>query len=323
MENYKFNKYKATLDNFKEKLKKYGVAIIPGILNNDEIMEFKNGIWDYLEHITVNFEKPIKRNDKSTWRSLRELFPLHSMLIQHWGIGHAQFNWNIRQNPKVAQVFSKLWDVDKEDLLVSFDGASVHLPPEDTNLGWYRGNNWFHCDQSFMRNNFECVQSWVTAYDVNAGDATLAFLEKSHKYHKNFKDDNTITDKSDWYKLNENELKYFLDKGCKETLIKCPAGSIVLWDSRTIHCGRECIKEREKSNFRGVSYVCMKPRSLSTEKDLEKKIKAYQDKRTTSHWPNKVKLFSKNPRTYGKELPLINDIVEPNLTELGKRLVGF
>ena len=196
MDTYEFNKYNSTIDNFKNKLNRYGVAIIPGILNNDEIIEFRNGIWDYLEHITVNFEKPIKRDDKTTWRSLRELFPLHSMLIQHWGIGHAQFNWNIRQNPNVANVFSKLWNVNKEDLLVSFDGASIHLPPEDTNLGWYRGNDWFHCDQSFMRNDFECVQSWVTAYDVNEGDATLAILEKSHKYHKDFKDDNNITEKS-------------------------------------------------------------------------------------------------------------------------------
>ena len=98
MDDYEFNKYNSTINNFKDKLKSYGVAIIPGILNNNEIMEFRNGIWDYLEHVTANFEKPIKRNDKSTWRSLRELFPLHSMLIQHWGIGHAQFNWNIRQN---------------------------------------------------------------------------------------------------------------------------------------------------------------------------------------------------------------------------------
>ena len=45
--------------NFKDKLKRYGVAIIPGILNNDEIIEFRNGIWDYLEHITINFNKPI------------------------------------------------------------------------------------------------------------------------------------------------------------------------------------------------------------------------------------------------------------------------
>ena len=43
----------------------------------------------------------------------------------------------------------------------------------------------------------------------------------------------------------------------------------------------------------------------------------------TSHWPAKVKLFPKNPRTYGNPLPEITSIVKPELTELGKKLAGF
>ena len=323
MDKYAFSKYSSTLDNFQNKLIKYGVAIIPKVLNDKEIINFHNGIWDYLEHLTKNFEIPINRNNEKSWRSLRELFPIHSMLIQHWNIGHSQFNWDIRQNPKVVDVFAKLWSVNPDELVTSYDGASVHLPPESTNLGWYRGNDWFHCDQTFLNNDFQCVQSWVTAYDVNEGDATLAFLEKSHKYHNDFRIEFNITDKSNWYKLKKEEIDYYLNKKCNIKYIKCPAGSIVLWDSRTIHCGRECMKERKKPNFRGVSYVCMKPRSLSTEKDLEKKRKTFEDMRTTSHWPNKVKLFSKTPRTYGKKLPVINPIDKPKLTELGLKLAGF
>ena len=289
MENYKYSKYKSTLDTFEDTLKKYGVAIIPDILNKNEIDSFKTGIWEYLEHITDNFEVPLNRKNKKSWRSLRELFPMHSMLIQHWNIGHAQFNWDVRQNPKVVDVFAKLWSVKQDELVTSFDGASVHLPPEVTKLGWYRGNDWFHCDQSFMDNEFKCVQTWVTAYDVNEGDATLAFLEKSHKYHKDFKEEFDITDKTNWYKLKTEEVDYYLNKKCAKTYIKCPAGSMVLWDSRTIHCGRESRKERDRPNFRGVSYVCMKPRSLSTQKDLEKKRKAFNEMRTTSHWPAPIR----------------------------------
>ena len=100
-------------------------------------------------------------------------------------------------------------------------------------------------------------------------------LEKSHKYHKNFKEDNNITEKSNWYKLNENEINYYMSKGCKKRLIKCPAGSIVLWDSRTIHCGRECRKERSKPNFRGVSYICMKPEVYQLVQKLKKGKKLF------------------------------------------------
>ena len=41
------------------------------------------------------------------------------MLLQNWKIGHSQFVWDIRQNKKVAKVFSKIWNVPSKDLLVS------------------------------------------------------------------------------------------------------------------------------------------------------------------------------------------------------------
>ena len=98
---------------------------------------------------------------------------------------------------------------------------------------------------------------------------------------------------------------------------------MVLWDSRTIHCGTEPIKGRNKRKFRNVVYVCMIPRSLSNEKDLKKKRKAFNELRMTTHWPHKPKLFPINPRTYGGPLPNIVNIPEPKLTKLGKRLAGF
>lgn len=324
MDSYHYTKYKCDTDNIRNKLDKYGVAIVPTILNDTELKNFKDGVWDYLEHITQKYDMPIDRNNPNTWKKgIQSLFPLHSMLIQHWGIGHAQFNWDLRQNPKVVKVFEKIWDVNKNNLVTSFDGASIHFPHEITNIGSYKGNDWFHCDQSFTRNDFECIQSWITAYDVNEGDATLAFLEKSNNYHASAAKDLNITEKTDWYKLNQEEIDYYINKGCSKKYIKCPAGSMVFWDSRTVHCGREARKERKKQNFRFVSYICMMPKGYIPQKMIEKRIKAFEDLRTTSHWANKIKLFPKNPRTYGKELPDITQIKKPKLTELGKSLVGY
>ena len=48
---YKFEKYKTNLNNVKDTLNKYGVAIIPKILNQTEINNFRDGCWKYLEHI--------------------------------------------------------------------------------------------------------------------------------------------------------------------------------------------------------------------------------------------------------------------------------
>lgn len=319
---YEHDKYVTTPEKLKGTIEKYGVGIIPNVLGKEEIESMRNGMWDYLEHTTQKFEKPISRENDKTWIEYLKLYPKHSMLLQQYGVGHSQFVWDVRQNPKVVNIFSKFWEVPSNDLLTSFDGASFHFPPENSNRGWYR-QTWYHTDQSYFRPDFECVQSWVTAYDVEEGDATLAFLESSNTYHKEFQEHHQLTDKSDWYKHNRLEQSFYEDKGCEEKRIKCKAGSMVFWDSRTIHCGTEPLRSRKEKNLRNVVYICMTPRSLATEANLKKKRKALNDLRMTTHWPHKPKLFPKNPRTYGGPLPDVTDVTEPNLTDLGKKISGF
>ncbi len=299
-------------------------------MKTNKVHYMNNGMWDYLEYITSNFDNKrggINRNDKKTWNSFYDLYPFRSMLIQHWSIGHAQHIWDLRQNPKVVDVFAQIWNVNRDELLVSFDASSFHLPPEDTNRGYLKSlndyNYWLHSDQSFTRNDFECVQSWITGYDVNEDDATLVVIENSHKFHKEFKEHFNVVRKEDWFQLNDTHIDFFKSKGCTIKRISCPAGSMVLWDSRTIHCGSEPVKGRLRPNFRNVSYICMMPRSRASDINLEKKQKAFKNLRTTSHWAFKAKLFSKYPRTYGKDMPNVKEIEPPVLTDLGMKLAGF
>ena len=300
---YEYEKYLCSPENVKDTVLKYGAAIVPSVLDSSEIENMKLGMWSYLENTTQKFERPIDRNDPKTWVEYQKLYPKHSMLLQQYGVGHSQFVWSIRQNPNVVNIFSKIWSEKPEDLLTSFDGASFHFPPEETNRGWYR-QTWYHTDQSYFRPDFECIQSWVTAYDVNEGDATLAFMECSNIYHKEFQEVNKVTDKSDWYKHTREEQSFYEKKGCEEKRIKCNAGDMVFWDSRTIHCGTEPIKTRNKQNLR-------------------KKRKALDQLRMTTHWPHKPKLFPVNPRTYGGPLPNVTPVPKPELTELGKKIAGF
>jgi len=320
---YVFERYIANADNVKNIISRYGVAIIPDVLTDHECDDMNKGMWDTLEHLTQKWEKPIKRDIPSSWREMRKLYPLHSMLIHHWSIGHAQYIWNIRQNPVIVDIFAKIWKCNSDELLVSFDGVSYHMPPETTNLGWYRGNNLLHCDQSYRDSSFQCIQSWVTGYDVNEGDATLCILESSNRFHEKFHQHFGISKKENWHKLSEEEQKYYTDNGCSLKRIKCPKGSLVLWDSRTIHCGVEAIKSRKSPNFRNIVYVCYEPRENSDDKNLAKKIKAFEERRMTSHWPANIKLFSKKPRTYGGEIYEVEKLPDPVLSELGKKLVGY
>ena len=320
---YEYKKYITDPEHVTETIEKYGVAIIPGVLDEEECTDMVDKIWDFFERLTSSWENPIHRKNKESWRGFYSLYPKHSMLFQNWCTGHSQASWDVRQNEKVVQVYSHIWGVKPEDLLVSFDGFSFNPPPEITNKGWNKNNTWYHSDQSFTRNGFECVQSWVTGFDVEEGDATLSFYEGSHKFHKELADHFDIQDKADWKKLKKEEEAFYLDKGCQPKKIKCPRGSMVLWDSRTIHCGTEAFWMRATPKFRAVIYVCYEPRSRATAANLRKKQKALNELRGTSHWPAKSKLFPWKPYAYGNTIPEITLIDPPILTELGKRVAGF
>ena len=225
---YEFEKYLTDKENIKTTILKYGIAICP-ILDNKECEEMINNKWNLLEYLTSNFEIPIDRNNKETYKQILELYPNHKMLLQHWKVGHSELAWNVRQNPKVKEVFSKIWDTD--DLIVSFDGASIYILDKPVRIQ----NSWFHVDQSYTRNNFECIQSWINAYDTNEGDATLVILENSHNFHKECRDEFNITDTKDWYKLTQENIAFYENNNCLVKSIKCPKGYGVFWDSRTVH----------------------------------------------------------------------------------------
>lgn len=318
--NYEYTKYITTKENLRETINTFGVAIIPNVLDTNECNQFINETWDYFEHITQTWENDYERIDRSniaTYKSFYKLYPSHSMLYQHFNIGHSQALWNVRQNPKIIDIFTKFWNTS--DLIVSFDGMSFSPPHEITKRGYYKNNMWFHTDQSFQLDQFESIQSWVTAYDVEEGDSTLYILENSHMFHSEFA--KIIREKKNFYKLSQSELDFYIEKNCTPTKIVCPAGSLVLWDSRTIHCGTEALKTRTKMNFRCVAYLCYMPRQLSSQNNLKKRANAFENLRTCNHNSIKTKLFSKEPHTYGNPLPQITLIDKPVLSEIGKRLI--
>jgi hypothetical protein len=165
----------------------------------------------------------------------------------------------------------------------------------------------------------------VTGYDVRKGDATLNVMIYSHLYHKFLLEKFGKKSKDDGYLLTAEEIEFFSeDKDCPFVSIECPRGSMVLWDSRTIHSGRQPLKGRKEPNFRNIAYICMTPRKFADEKVLERKREVFEQLRVTTHWPHKVKMFPKTQRTYGKEFPPTTKILTmPKLSVLGFRLAGY
>jgi hypothetical protein len=326
-------------ENFLEDLEKYGVAVIENVVPLERCQIYQEQLTAEVKKLTSKMKVPLDCDNPDTYRTMFDLFPQHAMLLQYFGIGHTQTSWDVRQEEGVWDAFARIHK--DEDLLVSFDGLSIHFPPEITKRGYFRGKIltseekgsspigkdekgiWLHTDQKFSSNDY-CIQGMVTLRDVNEGDASLCVIEGSHKYHQELGEKFKLQPKIDWYKLNDEEMSFLLqEKRLPIKIVKAKAGSLILWNSKTFHQGIESRLPRANPTVRMVIYVCMTPRKWAKKKDLLKKVKAFEEMRTTSHWPHRVKLFGKAPRTYGKMLPDVTPLERPILSEHGRRLAGY
>jgi len=304
----------------RETVEEHGVAVVHNVLDDAQCSSMINGMWSFFEQITRDSDLQLDRALPTTWSTFYKLAPLHSMLVQHHGVGHANFAWDLRQNPKILDIFASIWGVPPRDLIVSFDGCSMHLPPETTGTGWANKPPPFHTDQSFTVNGLRTIQSLVTARDMREDDATFAFLTDSHTLHHEFGDTLRAKRPENWHKLLPSQLRWYSERGCKEKRLCAPAGSMVFWDSRLIHCGVEPLPSRAAPETRFVSYLCYLPRACSSEANLLARIKAFEERRTSSHLPSENRLFSRKHR---QDTVIRPPLDQPVIEEIGRRLIGF
>lgn len=322
-------------DNVDEALKilnEHGVAVLKGRLTDKECHDLNDKMWDALEDTSHG---EIQRNDETTY-SKNVLGAKYGGLIQQY-IGHADYIWDIRSNPKVMEIYCKLYKCNPEDLLVSFDGVTIgiaHLAPGDK--GTYKGVDWLHMDQAPCNSKFQCIQSWVTTNNVRPGDGTLRCLLGSHKYHANFVKAYKLQYRTnDWYKLTPTQVEWYVRR-CKDICITCPAGSQVLWDSRTIHSGIQSMPLDKHPckilNPRNVVYVCYQPRPppgplldhvISWRKEIFNPKNADKYLRMTSHWPLKGRLFTRHSTATMKKQKKPKTLKPTTMSKLAERIAGL
>lgn len=327
-----------------QKLAEQGFAIIDEHRLPENICEqYKNEVWEALEAIIANpAEKRIRKNDVSSYRNYFSLGQLHSMMLQYFGFAQMPCVWDARE--RAAPIFAHLWGVSESDLITSMDAISFNIAPENftPRRGHFRGNTWWHTDQTILKNEDYCIQGFYNCCETGENDGCLSVLEGSHIYHTELRNQfhAATPDKelrNNWYKLSAEEVAFYeQEKECQWRFVCPPKGCFVVWNSKTIHMGTEPRLPREDARDRLVMYVCMLPRMAKTHngfsctgikpRDLEKRKNAFLDQRTTAHWPYPVKLFPKRPRFYDTNVE-INSAGIPrklyeDMTPLQKRLLG-
>lgn len=301
-------------------LKERGYAVIPGILDDAECDTMWDMMWDFIGR-TSNGR--VDRADPTTWRHEWPV-ALH-WILKNYNVGQSQPTWYARGSLAVIAVFALIYGTDK--LFCSYDGFAMipdvkqmdsHADGEDASL---RENNWMHFDQTpYLADMLLCLQAWVTCREVNEGAPTLKVLPESHKrlgefvakgYAPKTKADGPDT--THWYKPSSEDTAAVFGDDWESNLVRveCPKGSMVLWDSRTMHQGGVPIAGYEGAQKdRGIVYVCYAPASQceAAGRGAVRRKELAADDRTTAHWPQFLKPNGKNPRTYGQEMPPTTDL---------------
>lgn len=302
-----------TGNDYKQHLKEHGWTVVPVL--SDKFKEYKSLYWDMLE----DMNKFLKRNDSSTWKKGNEPHNSHGV-IRH-SFGHTKLQWDIRE--QVHGIFADIYGTDK--LSCSFDGGGVMFPTEQDKF-----KEWFHTDypRSLARLNNR-LDSNKTPYsiqgifyltdsmDINSGG--FICIDKSHllydAYHNKYRV-NGIAGSG----ININDK---LIKSKKWLKINVPAGSILLFDSRLMHCNIT-----PTIGYRMVLYIAMAPTSWVPKQDQVKRKKYQEENRMTTHWTFGpwFQLLPKNPyfARYGNDLYMISDkwfLPYDKMTKIQKSMV--
>mmetsp|Transcript_6584 Transcript_6584/g.8022 ORF Transcript_6584/g.8022 Transcript_6584/m.8022 type:complete len:326 (+) Transcript_6584:262-1239(+) len=266
--------------NISEYLNEHGYVVIRNVADEEDTGKAKEFFWKFL-----NEQAGMDRNQPETWKEkFYQIGAPSTGIINSKGIGQSDFLWHLRLLPAVKQTFSQVWKTD--DLLTSFDGANLFRPWHREGWEKYKTRGgWFHVDQGKEKRGRHCIQGMVTLFDATPATGGLCVIPGSHKEHDKLISEAPKSTTGDFILVPpSSEL---LQR--RKILVSAPAGSLILWDSRTIHCNcpsMEMPTMPTDDMIRMVGYVCMTPQKLASLRTLKLREEAFRSNITTTHWPH-------------------------------------
>ncbi|KAJ9144952.1 Phytanoyl-CoA dioxygenase [Pleurostoma richardsiae] len=262
-----------------QKFLRDGYAVIPAVISQDKAEGYQQAAFEWLR----SFDNvDLDLSDRSTWITSNLPYISDINTFNHYGVVHERFMWDIRQEPEIIGVFSKLWETD--ELLVSFDALNITLPQRPGHVPRIK---WPHVDQSPYRDGQQCVQGIVNLSKAGPHDGGLTVYPGSHLVTEAFfkeHTDRSTWERKDFYRYSEKEIAWFEQQGYKEHKVLAEPGDLIIWDSRLIHYGAE---PTDKSNtIRTVVYVSYAPVWFASEEAVARKREAFQNWLATTHWPH-------------------------------------
>ena len=251
-------------------LEEHGYSVIRDVLEQEVINDSLELFWKDWNTVSPGFV----RTDPTTWGINTAPMMFAKGMAVFNGFGQSDFMWNLRLQKSIQTIFQEIHKT--EHLITSFDGFSVFFSKKQ------KSDPWWHIDQH-PSNQILSVQGAYNFLPVTKQSAGFTIVPGSHT---SFSPSQT-KDNPDWIQVYKNKSKSEADNiiasGVK---LLVPGNSFILWSSRSIHANTGPTHNDIRLD-RLTAYITMIPKSVKLK---EKRLDAYRNGETCSHWPNKVEI---------------------------------
>lgn len=236
-------------------LAEHGVSLVTDILSQQECFDLER-LWQAdllgaldttrVDESSLAAAKRLRSEGIAAWQDSWSVGLGKKGVVSQRGLPHGAFAWNARMHPEVRKVFSNIFSTATEELAVGLD--CTFWSSADS-LAAVANNEWLHCDQNHRTGlTWPCVQGVLYVWPSEGEKAsTTVVWPGSHKdvYRRIMED--AVAYKRGKTGGQSVRLSQLTDRRLREDLtaramassrrVPCPAGSLLLWDSRTIHQG--------------------------------------------------------------------------------------
>lgn len=255
--------------NWQKYLVEEGYVVIKDILSLEE----HDTVFNLFENDINSVSSAFDISDSSTWKIENTPLMYGKGMGVFNGFGQSNFMWELRTNPKIQNIFKKVHNC--EEIVTSLDGFSLFVNKNQ------KSKSWLHIDQNPV-NTIYSVQGSYNLFEVGEQDAGFIVNPKSHLTYKP-----EVKHKKDWIMVDQEE---FIGSATKLVI---PGNCFTLWNSKLIHANVGIPKTNQttqESINRLTAYITYLPKEKRSQEILEKRIEAYKNGKTTSHWANKCEL---------------------------------
>jgi ectoine hydroxylase-related dioxygenase (phytanoyl-CoA dioxygenase family) len=270
--------------HWKEHLIDEGYVVIRNVMSEEDIVKAFKFFVDDMKTVSPNFNPA---DPKTHAIEFTPMMFAKGMAVFN-GFGNSDFMWYLRTNPSIKNIYERLYDT--KDLCVSMDGFSMFVSSKQT------PGSWLHTDQH-PKDEILSVQGAYNFLPVNESCSGFIVIPKSHKTFVP-----EIDAKGDWIIYDKVKKQGFEKLESEVVKLLIPENCFVLWNSKTIHANTGIVKKpRAKAIYRFDRLTCWityLPRALTNEDVMKKRINAYKNGETTSHWSNRCEI-KKYPYGFG------------------------